>query len=169
MYLTEKNDPWLGPAHLRVAAMFARDPNLHSEARHHLEMAQAWLRRREALPKHEVFNWQLTAEDLAHSIEAVYWIDGYEAAARWLGRWRPLSSLVVALAEYLPKRVNPADLEAQIAALSLPARLRGSTPGWSSCGWAYALTSASERSRQGLGCPRLQAREASWVVGTPVL
>lgn len=84
---------WLGATHLRVAAMYARQPELRDQAHDHLNAAYAWLRIRETLPEHERYGWDISDEDLASETEAAYHLGGPEAAIQSLIRWRPMEAV----------------------------------------------------------------------------
>jgi hypothetical protein len=90
---------WLGPAHMQLAAALARDPDRSASAREALRDAEAWNKRRMAHRDGEARHWQLTPDDLAAAAEAVYRLDGVDAANTWLRRWRPPSSVHQAAAK----------------------------------------------------------------------
>lgn len=98
----DTSQPWLGPAHMRAAAILAHDNATHAQAREHLRNAEAWLQRRTDLPSHETWGWSLEPEDLAAGAYAHHLLSSPGAAAQWLRRW-----------------TNPADLLDTVAALAL--------------------------------------------------
>jgi hypothetical protein len=123
LYSRNENDSWLGSVHLRTAAMYARDPAQRDRAEDHLRSAEAWIRRRSALPKHERHRWNLSLGDIACGAEAVFWLEGAEAAKQWLTRWRPISAVVDALkdlATSLAKQLSQEQLEEVLQVLKLP-------------------------------------------------
>jgi hypothetical protein len=91
------SDPWRGPLHLRVAALYARSGDL-SRAEEQLRLADAWIRRWMTLDENERSGWQLEEGDVAAGAQAVYWLHGGERARDWLRRWRPLTFVVDASA-----------------------------------------------------------------------
>lgn len=123
LYLREENNSWLGSVHLRTAAMYARDPAQHEYAKEQLRAATAWIRRRAALPEHERYHWKINAFDIACGTEAVFWLDGAEAAQRWLSDWHPISAIVNAteeLAKSLTVQLTPEQQEQLFDQLKLP-------------------------------------------------
>lgn len=126
IYLREENSNWLGAAHLRTAAMYARDPAQRDRAKDHLDAAQAWLRRWVSLPKQESYNWRIDAWDIACGAEAVYWLAGAQKSRDWLKRWRPPSFVmecVRKLGSSLATQVSSEDLDNQFAELGLAPRV----------------------------------------------
>ncbi|HEX4438014.1 MAG TPA: ATP-binding protein [Solirubrobacteraceae bacterium] len=95
IYETGDAEPWRGPLHMRVGALYARLGD-NEEACEQMDLAEAWIRRRMDLEPHEHFGWRLTAEDLAAGAQAVYWVSGAEKASRWLARWRPVETMLQA-------------------------------------------------------------------------
>lgn len=89
IYKREETEDWFGAVHLRTAGLYAHDPAQHDRAREQLRLADAWLRRRMSLPEHLRNRWDLSARDVAAGAEAVFWLNGAEAAKDWLIRWRP--------------------------------------------------------------------------------
>jgi hypothetical protein len=125
LYTRAENNEWLGAAHLRAAAIYARDPAQHTRAREHMRHAEAWIRRWSTMPQHKRYSWRLTARDVAAGAEAVFWLDGAEHARDWLSRWRPLSYVIKAVEELgaaLAASLTPAEQEQHLAPLGLPAR-----------------------------------------------
>lgn len=92
-------DPWLGPVLMRLAAALARRPDTHDAARSMLKRAEAWLRRWAVGRDDETSHWDITPADVASSAEALYRLDGLEAAVRELRRWRPAELILDAIAE----------------------------------------------------------------------
>lgn len=109
-YMEAENQGWFGGAQLRCAALFSRHPEHHVRAREHLEMAEAWLHRWMAKEKVEKSHWKVEYRDIAAGTEAVFRLEGPEAANRWLRRWRPLDSVLHAcrlLAGVIARDVPP--------------------------------------------------------------
>jgi hypothetical protein len=110
LYLREENNSWLGSAHLRIAAMYARDPSQRKAAEAQMQLAEAWIRLYSARRSQGRYDWNLTARDIAAGAETIFWLHGPKRAVSWLKRWRPLKPvleaaehLVVNLAEALPQ------------------------------------------------------------------
>jgi hypothetical protein len=125
LYSREENSPWLGSAHLRIAALYARDKTTRDYAEDHLQHAYAWFRRWQTLPKSETSGWQMSATDIARGAEAVFHLRGATAARDWLKRWRPVGAVLEAtrqLTDSLTARLSPADTEKILAELRLPLR-----------------------------------------------
>lgn len=125
LYTRAENNEWLGAAHLRAAAIYARDPEQHDRAREHMRHAEAWIRRWSTMPRQEKYNWRITARDIAAGAEAVFWLAGAEPARDWLSRWRPLSYVIKAVEELgtsLADSLTPAEQELHLAPLGLPGR-----------------------------------------------
>jgi hypothetical protein len=125
LYTRAENNEWLGAAHLRAAAIYARDPAQHDRAREHMRHAEAWIRRWSTMPQHEKYNWRITARDVAAGAEAVFWLAGAEHARDWLSRWRPLSYVIKAVEELgtsLAGSLIPAEQERHLTPLGLPGR-----------------------------------------------
>jgi hypothetical protein len=123
LYLREENNSWLGSVHLRTAAMYARNPAQRDRADENLRAAEAWIRRWAALPKNESFHWDINAFDMACGAEAVFWLNGAEAAQRWLSSWRPISAVVDAieqLARSLAVKLNQEQQVQLFEQLKLP-------------------------------------------------
>jgi hypothetical protein len=80
LYLRDPDKPWLGPAHFEIARVYAREPSYRNRAEEQLRMADAWIRRWQALSKNERFDWRLSAEDVAAGAEAVYRLGDAEEA-----------------------------------------------------------------------------------------
>jgi hypothetical protein len=124
---------WLGAAHLRVAAIYARRPELRQRAIDHLNAASSWFRLREAVPERERHGWDITDADIASQAEAVYHLFGPERAVRTLLRWRPLDAVLEAaricvgqMAEHLREEDKAAELlDAAEAALPYGMRTWG--------------------------------------------
>ncbi|OUD00118.1 hypothetical protein CA984_00330 [Streptosporangium minutum] len=86
------DDGWHAPTQMRVAAVLARDPARHADARAELDRADAWLRRRKAEGAEKAHGWSLHTHDVASAAEARYRLDGMEAAVRELLRWKSAKS-----------------------------------------------------------------------------
>lgn len=124
LYLRDPDKPWLGPAHFEIARVYAREPSYRNRAGEQLRMADAWIRRWQALPKNERFDWHLSAEDIAAGAEAVYRLRGAKEARDWLMRWRPRIVRLHAahdLVKELAARENVPTLEKHLTELGLPA------------------------------------------------
>lgn len=123
LYMREEHNSWLGSAHLRAAAMLARDPAQQDRARDHLEAAGAWLRRWGALPKHERHRWQVDLIDIARGAEAVFWLEGAVQAQNWLRMWRPPRAVLGAarhLAASLARQLTDDQISPHLRDLELP-------------------------------------------------
>lgn len=123
VYMREESAPWLGPAHFRVASVLAWEAHSADSAREQLAQAQAWVRRWSLLEEHERRQWNLTAEDLAHGAAALYGVDGAQAAARFLARWRPpevIESAVETLAEIIAGHLSPHDVLRDVRQVRAP-------------------------------------------------
>ncbi|MDX5895208.1 ATP-binding protein [Rubrobacter radiotolerans] len=123
LYLRDPDKPWLGPAHFEIARVYAREPSYRNRAEEQLRMADAWIRRWQALPENERFDWRLIAEDVAAGAEAVYRLGGAEEARDWLMRWRPRIVRLHAaydLVKELAAREDVPTLEKQLTELGLP-------------------------------------------------
>ena len=109
-YLEANNQGWFGGAQLRCAALFSRYPEHHTRAREHINMAEAWLRRRASRTQEERNHWKIESRDIAAGAEAVFRLAGPEAASHWLGRWRPIDTVLHAcrlLAGAIALEVSP--------------------------------------------------------------
>lgn len=123
LYLRDPDKPWLGPAHFEIARAYAREPSYRNRAGEQLRMADAWIRRWQALPENQRFDWRLGAEDVAAGAEAVYRLRGAEVARDWLMRWRPRIVRLHAaydLVKGLAAREDVPTLEKQLTELGLP-------------------------------------------------
>lgn len=96
---------WLAPTLFRVAAALSRDPARADEARADLLAADGWLRRWIADRDGEGLYWTMGAGDVGAAVEAVYRLEGPEAAAAELMRWRP-PRFVAEAAEAFADRVG---------------------------------------------------------------
>lgn len=124
LYLRDDDKPWLGPAHFEIAAMYSREASYRSRVDEQLDMALAWVRRRQALPDHETFGWFLNAEDVAAGAEAIYRLHGAERTRDWLMEWWPRRfrlDAAYALVKELAAREDVPRLEKELAELGLPA------------------------------------------------
>ena len=111
-YLDNTNQDNCGPAHLRCAALFSKYAVHHDRAREHLNMAEAWIRRWMGMKLDEGKQWNIEGRDIAAGAEAVFRLDGPEKSSRWLGRWRPLDSVLHAchiLAGALARDITPSE------------------------------------------------------------
>lgn len=98
VYLRQESDPWLGPAHFRVASVLAWHEGTKEAARDQLTQAHAWVQRWMALSQDARPHWDLTADDLGHGAAAVWGLAGAESAEEFLSRWRPPEVLARAIA-----------------------------------------------------------------------
>jgi len=89
IYEAGHSDPWRGPLHLRVAALYARLGDSPA-AQEQMLLAEAWIRRWMALDSHERSGWDLEVVDVSAGAQALYWLHGADRARDWLARWRPL-------------------------------------------------------------------------------
>jgi hypothetical protein len=123
IYLRDENLSWNGPLHLRSAAAFARSGSAE-QADEQLGLAEAWLRRWMLQPE-SGRSWDLTAEDVAAGVEAVYFREGARRALQWLRRWRPLQfvlSVADVVARELAATADAKELSDEVDRLDLPAR-----------------------------------------------
>jgi len=84
IYAEEQELEWLGPLHMKLAAVFALNEDL-SAATTHYEQAWAWLRRRSFEDEH----WPIEVEDVASLAVASACLDGLDEAANEVSRWGP--------------------------------------------------------------------------------
>jgi hypothetical protein len=128
LYLQEESRSWLGPAHLRTAALLARFSSERDRALGHFRDAEAWLRRRSSLPENEQYAWQIDAGDIAAGAEAIFWFGGFPSAYRWLRRWRPEQAILSALRLLtlsLANQVKPQHLFAGLRQTRVPVWISG--------------------------------------------
>lgn len=120
IFESANREPWRGPMHFRIAALFARLGEMENAAEQ-LRLAEAWIRRWVRLEESERRGWEVHAPDIAAGAEAIYHLEGAKSARAWLRRWSPLSAVLdateIALLE-LAKGGSPA------AAFSVLAELR---------------------------------------------
>lgn len=113
IYLRQSNEPWRGPLHFRIAAMYAREGNIELSAEH-LDRALAWYIEARHHETDGGPNWRLSAEDIANGAETHFWgSGGLGSALRWLDQWRPPEarfSALVLLADVLAMRCSPVRL-----------------------------------------------------------
>jgi hypothetical protein len=125
IYLRQSNEPWRGPLHFRVAAMYARDGKAELSAEH-LERARAWYLEARHHERSGGQEWRLSSEDIANGAEALFWNSGgLVAALRWLARWRPPEArfaALVSLADSLATRCPPARLLREVRSNRLQPR-----------------------------------------------
>lgn len=96
---------WFGPAHMQIAALYARDPKTHDLAREHLEQAEAWLRRYFRRPKGER-RWDFTTGDMARRWEAIFYLSGLSTLQDDIKRWHP-KEFVLDAVDILVRAVAP--------------------------------------------------------------
>lgn len=163
IYLRDENLSWNGPLHLRSAAAFARSGSTEN-ADEQLGLAEAWLRRW-VLRRESERHWDLTAEDVAAGVEAVYFRDGAEHALQWLRRWRPLEfvlSVVDVVARDLAETVDAEQLAGELDRLDLPARVGAR---FHAALWAVAKRpplGATLALADGLATPSITSNDAAW-------
>lgn len=125
LYTRTENNEWLGAAHLRAAAIYARDPAQRDRAAEHMRHAEAWIRRWSTLPQNKRYGWRITARDVAAGTEAIFWLVGADHARDWLRHWRPVSFVIKAVEELgtsLAGSLTPEEQEQHLSSLGLPAR-----------------------------------------------
>lgn len=105
-YLREDSSPWLGPAHARVAELFAWNDNTQEDARLQLRQAHAWIDRWVELDDNKRHDWEFTATDIANVAAATYALDGVDAARDFLSRWGPKAVAAEAV-QIFAERVAP--------------------------------------------------------------
>ena len=109
-YLKAETQSWFGGAQLRCAALFSRLPEYHLRAQEHLNMAEAWIYRWTKQKKEERNRWRIENRDIAAGAEAIFRLEGPEAANAWLSRWRPLDAVLQTcrlLAEAIARDIPP--------------------------------------------------------------
>ncbi|MEW9533628.1 hypothetical protein [Microbispora sp. NPDC049125] len=117
------DDEWHAPTQMRVAAVLARDPARHADARAELNRADAWLRRRKAEGAEKAHGWSLHTHDVASAAEARYRLDGMEAAVRELLRWKSakaMPDIAAALAAEIAAEVGPGPVRDALRAQNVP-------------------------------------------------
>lgn len=140
VYMREENEPWLGPAHLRIASLLGWDPGQAEAARDQLSQAKAWVRRRSQLEQSEQRGWDLGAEDLGNGAAALFGLEGPLEAWRFLARWRPPSAVEEAV-ERLAELVA-ANVPAERVARDL---LKLRVPNWAQAQFIVAFTKLSKK------------------------
>ncbi len=114
LILRERHRSWQGPAHWRLALLYARNPSTKQQAEEHAGLADAWLRRRQAASVEERRGWDVKPEDLAIAIGVLFWTKGATPAADYLRRWYPIKfrlEAALALADHLAPELTPAELD----------------------------------------------------------
>ncbi|WNV82878.1 NACHT domain-containing protein [Umezawaea sp. Da 62-37] len=101
--LRQNHLPWLGPAHMRLAAALSRSPDRHSAAREELGHVDSWIQRW-STGGEDTDQWDLEPDHAAAAAEAYFRLDGPDAALAWVRRCRPMS-FVLNVAECLAARV----------------------------------------------------------------
>ncbi len=125
VYLRQENQPWRGPVHLRISAMYARAGH-HTAADEHFAFANAWLREAIAKKGDDADEWRIAIEDIAVGSEAVYWRHGLGEALGWLRSWRPGDAVFAAinrLANTLALKCDPSQLEQEVSSVRMSARV----------------------------------------------
>jgi hypothetical protein len=123
LILRERHRSWQGPAHWRLALLYARNSGTRQQAEEHAGLADAWLRRRQAAPPEERHGWDIKPDDLANAIAVVYWTKGVVPAAKYLRRWHPIKfrlDAALALAEHLAPELTPAELDTALQLSEAP-------------------------------------------------
>lgn len=123
IYMREESDPWLGPAHFRVAAVLAWDPATAAAAREQLMQAQAWVRRWSSLEGRVRRTWDLTAHDIGRGAAALWGLDGADRAAEFLSRWRPpevVADAVTVVAELVARHLDASVVARHLRRLQVP-------------------------------------------------
>ncbi|MEV4296080.1 ATP-binding protein [Microbispora rosea] len=119
------DDEWHAPTQMRLAAVLARDPARHADARVELDRADAWLCRRKAEGAEKTHGWSLHTHDVASAAEARYRLDGMEAAVRELLRWKSakpmMPDIAAALAAEIAAEVGPGPVRDALRAQNVPA------------------------------------------------
>ncbi len=115
-------DGWDGPAHFRLAVIAAETGDADTAWRR-FELGIAWLRRYFDATEDERRGWSFNAEHAAIAAEAVYRLQGPQAAATWLRKWRP-PTFVEATAFRLVERLVAARLTDGLPTQIADARLR---------------------------------------------
>jgi hypothetical protein len=121
----EEHAEWFGPAHMQIAALYARDLKKHTLAQEHHLNAEAWLRRLFRLPEHERGNWRFSSGDLARRWEAIFHLAGLEALQDDVKRWRPKQFVLKALdnlVRTVAPRIGPEKSSEILEQLKLPLR-----------------------------------------------
>lgn len=119
VYANKRTVAWKGPLHMRVAASTARRGEIdiaHSQ----LLMAKAWLRRWSELDDRSRRRWRLKMDDLAASAEAIFYLEGSDAAAAFVRGWRPRRRIAGRLVERLARGPRRGDLALYIDQQNLP-------------------------------------------------
>lgn len=140
VYMREENEPWLGPAHFRIASVLGWDPANVEAAKDQLSQARAWVRRWSRLEENERRQWDLKAEDLGNGAAALYGLEGPLEAWRFLAGWKPLAAVEKALERL-----------AELVALHAPAEhvsrdmLQLRVPTWAQAQFIAAFTKLSKK------------------------
>lgn len=93
LYLQEPRPDvvWYGPTYLQCAGHYSRHCATHERARHHLRLAEVWLRHWSQCPEEERHQWPVDVEDVAFGAEAILRVSGRDRAIAWLDTWQPPS------------------------------------------------------------------------------
>ena len=128
IYMRTESDPWLGPAHLRVASALAWDPATHEAAEEQLTQAHAWVRRWSLLDERDRRLWNMTADDIARGAAAHWGLSGAEAADDFLSRWRPnevIARAVPTLAQIVASHCSASATARDLRRLRAPVWVQG--------------------------------------------
>jgi hypothetical protein len=113
----ERNVNWQGPIHMRMAALRAREGEVDL-AEAELRSARAWLRRR----SEDDNRWDIDESDLAAAIEAIFLLQGADAAFAAMFHWRPWGFVWKVAAQFV-KRLARSSPTPEVAELIFGARL----------------------------------------------
>ncbi|WP_157895107.1 hypothetical protein [Verrucomicrobium sp. GAS474] len=127
-----KDGPLYGPACWRLAAVQAREENRREEAVTLFDQGKAWLNVRSVMIQETKMSserslWNITTDDIAFELEAVYFLYGEKAVVQRLKRWKPIRiwpELTQKLACRLAKSELPSRLCGHLEVLDLPAWAR---------------------------------------------
>jgi hypothetical protein len=123
VYMREENEPWLGPAHFRIASVLGWDSANLEAAKDQLSQAKAWVRRWSRLEQNDRLQWDLKAEDLGNGAAALYGLEGPLEAWHFLAGWKPLAAVekaVERLAEQVALHVPAERVSRDMLQLRVP-------------------------------------------------
>ncbi len=121
IYEDTGSEPWLGPIHLKLAALAAESGDAES-AFEHLRSGEAWVQRWLSLDQARRLAWDLEADDLAAGLHAIYVFVGPAMALEWILRWSPqwfMLEVVASLFERLAVSISPVKLANDLASMNL--------------------------------------------------
>ena len=113
VYEAKIRKAWKGPLHMRVAVSMARMGDLET-ARTQLRLARAWLHRWSELDDQGRQRWRIKADDLAAWAEAIFYVDGPDAAGQAVRSWHP-ERYALKIAEHLVERLAQRPSQMDIA------------------------------------------------------